>query len=84
MYHCDDYIECPSLSLRDALLVQPLNQEPPQFGDQVSPYELHDKQLTLFAYSSTSYHDPRLNLNCQAMDTDSDDDNENDPDVIHF
>ena len=80
----DDFIECPTLTLKNPLLVQPHNQEPPRFGDQVSPYYLHDKQLTLFAYSSTSYCDPQLNLNCQAMDTDGDDDNENDPDVIHF
>ena len=80
----DDFIECPTLTLKNPLLVQPRNQEPPRFGDQVSPYYLHDKQLKLFAYSSTSYRNPRLNLNCQAMDTDSDDDNKNDPDIIHF
>ena len=72
----DDLIECPTLTLKYPLLVQPRNQEPSRFADQLSPYYLHDKELTLFAYSSTSYRDPRLNLNRQDMQIDSDNDNE--------
>ena len=72
------------MTLKYPLLVRPRNQEPSRFGDQLSPYYLHDKELTLFAYSSTSYCAPRLNLNCQDMEIDSDDNNKNDPDVIHF
>ena len=80
----DDFIDCPTLTLKYPLLVQPRNQEPPRFGDQLSPYYLHDQELTLLAYSFTSYRDPRLNLNRCDMQIDSDDYNENDPDVIHF
>ena len=83
-HHVDDIIECPHLTLKYPLLVRPRNQEPSRFGDQLSPYYLHDKELTLFAYSSTSYRDPWLNLNRQDMQMDSNDDNKNDPDVIHF
>ena len=38
----DDFIECPTLTLKYPLLIRPHNQEPPRFGDQVSPYYLHD------------------------------------------
>ena len=66
------------------MLVQPINQEPPQFSDQVSPYELHNKQLTLFAYSSTSYRDPQLHIRHQKVDDDSDNNDDGDPDIIYF
>ena len=82
--HVDNVIECPHLTLKYPLIVRPRNQEPSRFGDQLSPYYLHNKELTLFAHSSTSYCDPRLNLNRRDMQIDSDNDNENDPDVIYF